>query len=1000
MASIFHGGNTYIFYNTDTGNVQPTNIGYKNIDQLGAFPQVKINSSNTTLETYNDEWVQVLSGNLTIDSVSIVIHYIADNDSHIYLTNAFSTGTAFQIKIALYESSTSLNQHYIILNGHVSGYQDSADQNEVYDRTFTFVPTSIVARGTATDPAVLHVGDYGVGADGETTPHVESNIPSGNSFIKVPALRADNTVGVDMGGIAFIDNGGDKYANIVATSEGQLNLYARNSDNAWTEIPLKSDNDTYYVPMARTVNGKALSSNIVLSNADIGSVPVERTVNGKALSSNIVLTSADTGSVPVGRTINSKPLSDDIVLTSADTGSVPVERTVNGKPLSDDIVLSRSDVGLDAVLNATQLVASNNLSDVTDVVTARTNLDVYSKDESVPADRTVNGKPLSDDIVLTSTDTGSFSIANNLSEGVPATIRTNISAAKSGDNSDITSLTSLSGTLRLGADAVGAYDAVTLRQLQASTGTGSATINGVMNNFLGAVEWFLGTRGAMPGGHLAADGQLLSRAAYPDLWNAISTGVLQSITDASWQSTPTGRGSYSTGDGSTTFRMPDLNGVWTHPTDSTLNSIPALFLRGDGAVANTGNGVGVIRWGAVPNITGVFNILANGASPGTHFNTDALSGAFYRTSNTTGSTQDGWTANFNNNYSGGTGIDASRSNISYGRDASTEVRPNSVKGIWLIRVNGLFSAANTNFNVINSDTALPANGTVVYGGDLRSVYRVAGAEYSVARLRSKVVSGSSMTLALGLANSSGSSVVNTEWTLPTSGGELALTTDSRFNTVDGKSGGTISSALVVNGPITVTSGAGITKSSASWVNESTTSNGNNITYKTNGPSSNDYVTNDFYVNTGNFWSIRNIMVNNGGVTRVWEMRSDNSFRSPGTVYAAGTALTSDVRLKSNFEDLVVNIDDIDDINPKFYDKKLPDEPTSVSRELGLVAQELEEVLPFAVSEYYWSDEYPDLKTVNYASLSVWTIQYVKLLKNELQSLQAEIKSLRDELNNK
>lgn len=995
MASIFHGGNTYIYYNTDTANVQPTNIGYKNIDQLGAFPQVKINSSNTTLETYNDEWVQVLSGNMTIDSVSIVVHYIADNDSHVYLTNAFSTGKAFQIKIALYESSTSLNQHYIILNGHVSGYQDSADQNEVYDRTFTFVPTSIVARGTASDPAALHVGDYGVGADGETTPHIESNIPSGNSFIKVPALRADNTVGVDMGGIAFIDNGGDKYANIVATTEGQLNVFARNSDNAWTEIPLKSDNDSYYVPLTRTVNGKALSSNIVLSNADIGSVPVERTVNGKALSSNIVLTSTDTGSVPVGRTINSKPLSNDIVLTSTDTGSVPIGRTVNGKPLSDDIVLSRSDVGLDAILNATQLVASNNLSDVTDVVTARTNLDVYSKDESVPADRTVNGKPLSDDIVLTSTDTGSFSIANNLSEGVPGTIRANISAAKSGDNSDITSLTSLSGTLRLGADAVGAYDAVTLRQLQASTGTGSATINGVMNNFLGAVEWFLGTRGAMPGGHLAADGQLLSRAAYPDLWNAISTGVLQSITDSSWQSTPTGRGSYSTGDGSTTFRMPDLNGVWTHPTDSTLNSIPALFLRGDGAVANTGSGVGVIRWGAAPNITGAWNSYSYRNGGGAE---NSTVGAVQRTSD--GNSQSWGTVGSPNYQYFSINIDASRSNISYGRDASTEVRPNSVKGIWIIRVNGLFSAANTNFNVINSDTALPANGTVVYGGDVRSVYRVAGADYSVARLRSKVVSGSSMVLALGLSNSSGSNVVNTEWTLPTTGGELALTTDSRFNTVDGKSGGTISSALVVNGPITVSSGAGITKSSSSWVNESTTSNGNNITYKTNGPSSNDYVTNDFYVNTGNFWSIRNIMVNNGGVTRVWEMRSDNSFRSPGTVYAAGTALTSDVRLKSNFEDLVINMGDIDNIKPKFYDKKLPDEPTSVTRELGLVAQELEEVLPFVVSEYYWNDEYPDLKTVNYASLSVWTIQYVKLLKNEVQSLQAEIKSLRDELNNK
>lgn len=922
MASIFHGGNTYIFYNTDTDNVQPTNIDYKNIDQLGAFPQVKINSSNTTLETYNDEWVQVLSGNLTIDSVSIVVHYIADNDSHIYLTNAFSTGTAFQIKIALYESSTSLNQHYIILNGHVSGYQDSADQNEVYDRTFTFVPTSIVARGTATDPAVLHVGDYGVGADGETTPHVESNIPSGNSFIKVPALRADNTVGVDMGGIAFIDNGGDKYANIVATSEGQLNVFARNSDNAWTEIPLKSDNDTYYVPMARTVNGKALSSNIVLSNADIGSVPVERTINGKALSSNIVLTSSDTGSVPVGRTVNSKPLSDDIVLTSADTGSVPVERTVNGKPLSDDIVLSRSDVGLDAVLNATQLVASNNLSDVTDVVTARTNLDVYSKDESVPSNRTVNGKPLYDDIVLTSTDTGSFSIANNLSEGVPATIRENISAAMSGVNSDITSLTSLSGTLRLGADAVGAYDAVTLRQLQASTGTGSATINGVMNNFLGAVEWFLGTRAAMPGGHLACDGQLLSRTTYADLWAAINSGVFISVSESTWQGSAAQRGKFSTGDGSTTFRMPDLNGVQS-------GSVASLFLRGNAGTtaATTLHGdTGTVSSSAAPNITGTATTDLNGKAwlsfstvSGSIYTDDAhtSTGTFIPNANTytTTGTQDDRLR-----------FDASLSSSVYG--SSTEVRPNSVVGIWVMRVNGLYSAANTNFNVINSDTALPANGTVVYGGDLRSVYRVAGAEYSVARLRSKVVSGSSMTLALGLANSSGSNVVNTEWTLPATGGELALSTDSRFNTVDGKSGGVLTSGITPSVRVTSVNG--------------TLVNGGPLLQAEIKDQNNTSIFTQLFpeLNTG-YFSQTTLSNYDGGTkqNKYWQFRSDgNALAVSGTWNN-----NSDKRIKTNIQIIKNPLDKMKKLRGYTWDRL-----DNANSGQGFIAQELQEVFPNAV----------------------------------------------------
>ena len=47
------------------------------------------------------------------------------------------------------------------------------------------------------------------------------------------------------------------------------------------------------VPTTRTVNGKALSSDISLTSTDVGAVPRSRTVNGKALTGNITLTSSD-----------------------------------------------------------------------------------------------------------------------------------------------------------------------------------------------------------------------------------------------------------------------------------------------------------------------------------------------------------------------------------------------------------------------------------------------------------------------------------------------------------------------------------------------------------------------------------------------------------------------------------------------------------------------------------------------------------------------------------
>ena len=100
-----------------------------------------------------------------------------------------------------------------------------------------------------------------------------------------------------------------------------------------------------YVPKTRTVNSKALSSNITLAASDVGAVPTSCTVNSKALSSNITLSAADVGAVPTSRKVNNKALSADITLTAADVSAVPTTRKVNSKALSSDITLVATDIG-------------------------------------------------------------------------------------------------------------------------------------------------------------------------------------------------------------------------------------------------------------------------------------------------------------------------------------------------------------------------------------------------------------------------------------------------------------------------------------------------------------------------------------------------------------------------------------------------------------------------------------------------------------------------------
>ncbi|BBP84546.1 hypothetical protein PHLH8_41880 [Pseudomonas sp. Pc102] len=85
-------------------------------------------------------------------------------------------------------------------------------------------------------------------------------------------------------------------------------------------------------------------------------------------------------------------------------------------------------------------------------------------------------------------------------------------------------------------------------------------------------------RASVPVGWVPADGQALSRATYPDAWAGIVAAQVPTIAESAWQSTPTERGRYTSGDSVTTFRVPDYNG-------KAVGSLGAVFLRGDGALS-------------------------------------------------------------------------------------------------------------------------------------------------------------------------------------------------------------------------------------------------------------------------------------------------------------------------------------------------------------------------------------------------------------------------------
>lgn len=175
-------------------------------------------------------------------------------------------------------------------------------------------------------------------------------IPSGANSDDLPALaqalaneKQDKLTGQQGQYVGFDSNGA-----AVATSKP---TYTASEVGARPSTWTPSAEDVGAVPTSRTVNGKALSENISLTAddvgarantwmptasdvgarpatwtptaEDVGAVPTSRTVNGKALSSNITLTADDVNAA-------SPPSSTTITLTTSGWSSNTQTVTVSG----------------------------------------------------------------------------------------------------------------------------------------------------------------------------------------------------------------------------------------------------------------------------------------------------------------------------------------------------------------------------------------------------------------------------------------------------------------------------------------------------------------------------------------------------------------------------------------------------------------------------------------------------------------------------------------------
>ena len=204
------------------------------------------------------------------------------------------------------------------------------------------------------------------------------------------------------------------------------------------------------------------------------------------------------------------------------------------------------------------------------------------------------------------------------------------------------------------ADA-GAFAKTFIKQAATAANARSLIGDGVP---LGMVAPFLQT--SIPDGWLSCEnGQEVLRSAYPELWAWVQTDA-PLITEAQWQTKASAQksvGFYSSGDGSTTFRLPRLIG----------------FMEG-----TTAANVGEFTEAGLPNITGDTGQYSVWVGNGTASQTSSVKSAIDVGGN--GLYGAGGVAQ------GRVTFDASANNAIYG-NANT-VQPESVGMVWCVRAFG------------------------------------------------------------------------------------------------------------------------------------------------------------------------------------------------------------------------------------------------------------------------------------------------------------------------
>lgn len=389
--NISTGQDLQIFYTGDTGNNSPSFGGYQEIANIAGFPTIIQSSSVENIETYDSDYSSVLTGDKAIDAFPITVNYVIDEPSHKFLEQAAEQQTPIQVKVKYTSDEEANAESYIVLNGYVSSNNLTGDKDAVVQRSYLFTPETVVTQGFAPIQPLLRRSDYGLGSDGIDAPQYTpaTGQIAGNGFIQIPAAGTGNPASTNLIGVGLTNNKNE--ASIVMSETGDLKLYARNQNTAWTRIYTSTEQDTRYARLGQPANFGNLTITGTISSTGTVTVPGNQGLKTSPVSGASAALSSEQGYGIVWR--NNEPfgtkanewfgISPNSQLQFRQANDTTSGQFTVRNVYHEGFKPSKSDVGLSNVTNDAQLKIASNLNDLNNKATARTNLDVYSRNETV-----------------------------------------------------------------------------------------------------------------------------------------------------------------------------------------------------------------------------------------------------------------------------------------------------------------------------------------------------------------------------------------------------------------------------------------------------------------------------------------------------------------------------------------------------------------------------------------------------------------------------------------